>query len=134
MLAKQSVCMKWVFKLPNELCSKVKRNLSQKRKIHWINWLDLCKPKALGGMMNFKVLKCFNCALVEKQAWRIMCNPNSWVVVLLKSIYFKICNILQAKEGKNDSFFFIFFMEKLALGLLLYKGGPSIWGCKWQIE
>ena len=46
------------------------------RKVHWVNWKKLCKAKELGGM-GFKEIEKFNDALLAKQVWRMINNPNS---------------------------------------------------------
>ena len=51
------------FKLPLTLCNEIEALIRKffqgqrcdNRKIHWVKWLDLCKPKTQGGM-GFKAL------------------------------------------------------------------------------
>lgn len=55
-------------------------------------------PKSLRGL-NFRNVEGFNQALIAKQVWRILVNPESLVACFLKSIYFKNKGILEAELG-----------------------------------
>ena len=63
------------FKLPIGLCKEIEGLIrrfwwgqrEERRKIHWVRWDELCKPKGEGGM-RFKDLALFNDALLAKQA------------------------------------------------------------------
>lgn len=63
-----------VFLLPKDLCAKITSALiefwgsrgDKKRKIPWVSWQHLCKPKSEGGM-GFHDLNRFNKALLGKQ-------------------------------------------------------------------
>lgn len=62
----------------------------------------MCQAKSRGGL-GFRDLICFNQALVAKQGWRIIQNPNSLVAKVLKARYFKNVNFLKAKLGSKPS-------------------------------
>lgn len=57
------------------------------RGIHWRKFEELCFPKNLGGL-GFKDFAKLNTALLPKQAWRLIHNPNSVWAETLKAIYF----------------------------------------------
>ncbi|GAU47065.1 hypothetical protein TSUD_302670 [Trifolium subterraneum] len=65
------------------------------RKIHWVNWTKVCRHKKAGGI-GFKNLRAFNEALLAKQGWRLITNPNSLVAQMLKAKYHPKATFLKA--------------------------------------
>ncbi|CAN1152540.1 Uncharacterized mitochondrial protein AtMg00310 [Linum perenne] len=75
---------------------------TEKKSIHWSNDDTLCEAKNRGGL-GFKCFADFNLALLAKQCWRILVNPDALWVRLLKSIYFPKCDFLAAPKGARPS-------------------------------
>ena len=69
----------------------------------WVSWRKMCKSKSDGGM-GFRNLQAFNLAMLAKQAWRIMKNPNSLIARIYKAKYFPFSDILSAKLGCSPSY------------------------------
>ncbi|KAA3465354.1 reverse transcriptase [Gossypium australe] len=98
------------FLLPNSFCDLEKiiarfwwQKSFGKKGIHWCQWQNLCCPKEEGGM-GFGSLAKFNLALLAKQRWRIMNNPDSLVAQVLKAKYFLNANFINSCLGNNSSF------------------------------
>ena len=67
------------------------------RKVHWVKWERLCEAKEVGGM-GFKEIGKFNQALLAKQVWRMIDNPDSLCHKVFKARFFPNCSILEAPE------------------------------------
>ena len=84
-----------VFKIPDGLCedlTKMIRNLwwgaaQGQRRTHWVSWDIMLRPKSHGGM-GFRDMNLFNQALLAKQAWRLIENPQSLCAQVLKAKYY----------------------------------------------
>lgn len=105
-----------LFQLPVGICEEINRSLARfwwgktgGKGIHWRCWEKMCCPKYEGGM-GFRELQNFNQALVAKQGWRLLCNPNSMVARMLKAKYFPRGTFLEAEAGANSSFFWRSFV------------------------
>ncbi|CAN1263178.1 Uncharacterized mitochondrial protein AtMg00310 [Linum perenne] len=97
-----------------------------KRSIYWCNGV-FCDPKANGGL-GFKIFTDFNLALLAKQGWRILQNPDALWVRLLKSIYFPKGSFLTAKRGTRASWICASFFKAqnlVAMGAIKSVGGRS---------
>ena len=100
-----------VFRLPTTLCEDMQRAVpgfwwgakKDWKSIHWTKWESLCHAKGRGGL-GFRDFACFNQALIAKQSWRIIQNPESLMMKILQARYFKSTNFLQAKLGSKPSF------------------------------
>ncbi|KAA3476720.1 reverse transcriptase [Gossypium australe] len=91
------------FLLPKTLCTELENVMNafwwnknnEKRGMHWCDWKSLCTLKKEGGM-GFRDLNCFNIALLAKQGWRLLRNPNSLLARTLKARYFKDSDFLKS--------------------------------------
>jgi hypothetical protein len=61
------------------------------------------RPKERGGM-NFRDLECFNLAILAKQGWCIIQNPESLVARILKEKYLCHEYFLNSNKGSNPSY------------------------------
>lgn len=59
--------------------------------------------KSRGGL-GFRDFSSFNQALVAKQDWRLIQNPDSLVAKMLKAKYYKQTDFLKARIGSNPSY------------------------------
>lgn len=74
----------------------------KKKKIHWCKLEYLCKSKVMGGL-GFRNLHLFNQAMLAKQCWRFLRNPESLCARILKECYFPNSSLLEAKCGPRSS-------------------------------
>ncbi|CAA7012943.1 unnamed protein product [Microthlaspi erraticum] len=82
------------FKLPQSLCKRIQSALTrfwwdsdpEKKKMCWISWEKMAKPKHLGGL-GFKDINNFNDALLAKLSWCIQNNPLCLLARILKGKY-----------------------------------------------
>ncbi|XP_021746063.1 uncharacterized protein LOC110711934 [Chenopodium quinoa] len=73
------------------------------RKIHWLAWKKLCRPKNEGGL-GFRDFKLFNWGLLGKQAWMLMLQPGTLVEQILKCRYYPNSTFMEADIGVNPSY------------------------------
>lgn len=115
------------FRLPKGLLNKISSlcanfwwgSSDTKKRIHWKRWKELCKPKEQGGL-NFRDLETFNQAMLAKQPWRMLVNPESTVARTLKGVYFPMTDLMQAGVTSRSSYFwkgFIWGLDLLKMGL-----------------
>jgi hypothetical protein len=118
-----------VYKLPFGPCDdleKIIRNFwwgteKGKRKMHWLAWDVMLKPKKQGGM-GFKDMRMFNQALLARQAWRLIQFPDSLCAQILRAKYYPNGNLLDTVFTGNGSSTW----HAIEYGLELLKKG-AIW-------
>lgn len=99
------------FKLPFSLIEELNSMManfwwgsSEKgNKMHWLSWRKLCQIKSV-RCMGFRALDDFNRALLAKQAWCILSQPDSMLARVLKRKYFPNSGILLTLVGSNPFF------------------------------
>ncbi|XP_058208182.1 uncharacterized mitochondrial protein AtMg00310-like [Rhododendron vialii] len=120
------------FLLPKKLCDKLdslvrnfwwKGNPEEKDNC-WIAWESLTCSKEEGGM-GFRNFRAFNEAILAKQGWRLIMNPQSYWAKLLKGIYFPNSSFLQAARGCHASWVWLSLLHGR---VLLEKG------LRWQAQ
>jgi hypothetical protein len=78
-------------------------------------------PKSKGGM-GFRDLHCFNQAMLAKQCWRLLSDPDSLCAQVLRAKYYPDGDLVNAVLKKNSSFTW----RSIMLGLKTFKRG-CIW-------
>lgn len=81
----------------------------------------MCYPKSEGGM-GFRDLYSFNLAMLSKQCWRLITNPDSLCAHVLKAKYYPNISLLQATLKNGASFTW----QSVMKGLETFKLG-YIW-------
>ena len=99
-----------LFKFPKSLCSEMDGVISQfwwgqkngERRLHWVSREQLGRPNEDGGL-GLRCFVEFNDALLAKQCWRLIMEPNSLWASVLKARYFPNCSFFYAKRGGRAS-------------------------------
>ncbi|KAF5468409.1 hypothetical protein F2P56_012561 [Juglans regia] len=109
---------------------------NQNPKMHWLSWKGLGMGKQAGGL-GFRDFEDFNRALLAKQGWRIITNPQSLASRVLKAKYFPSSDFASARVKRKDSFVWksITTARPLLYEGLLWKIGNGntvkIWTDRW---
>jgi hypothetical protein len=101
-----------------------------------MSWKKMGKGKEEGGL-GFRDLELFNLALLAKQGWRLIQNPESLVARIMKAKYYPNTNFLDAEIGRNPSYAWrsIWNSKKLLKEGLIWRVGNGtnikIWEDPW---
>ena len=95
------------FQIPKSLCDEIEVMMrkfwwgqrGQESKIAWVSWKKMCKSKMNGGM-GFRNLQ----AMLAKQGWRLLSNPNSLVAQIYKARYYPHGDVFKAKLRSSPSY------------------------------
>ncbi|CAN1281610.1 LINE-1 retrotransposable element ORF2 protein [Linum perenne] len=98
------------FELTNKMCEALNDQMAKfwwgkvtdDRRLHWLSWARLSLPKEAGGL-GFRDFATFNRALLAKQCWRILTNPDLLLSRVLKSVYFPNTTLLQSNGRGRPS-------------------------------
>jgi hypothetical protein len=71
----------------------------QQKHMHWFSWWKMCIPKKQGGM-GFCDLESFNLAMLSKQCWRLLSEPDSLCAQVLRAKYFPSGNRASGRASK----------------------------------
>jgi hypothetical protein len=93
----------------------------KENKMHWLSWETLTKPKNEGGL-GFRDLYGFNMAMLARQGWRMLTNPDSLCARVLKARYFPNTSMLEATASAGISYSW----RSILKGISLLKEG-LIW-------
>jgi hypothetical protein len=72
-------------------------------KMAWLSWerLGMAKEK---GSLRYRDLENFNLALLAKQGWRLLQQPESLVAKVFKQKYYPNGNFMDSQLGRNPSY------------------------------
>lgn len=98
------------FRLSNKLGKEISSSMAKfwwvdttgDKSIQRLSWNKLTNLKCQGGL-GFKDLQCFNIALLAKQLWRFITNPNLLVSKILKFKYFEKGSNISIGVHRNAS-------------------------------
>lgn len=99
------------FVFPKAMCEAIEKAIArffwgaseEERKIHWASWGKISRSKKHGGI-GFREMFFFNIAMVSRQFWRILRNPDSLISRILKARYFPRSGLLEANVGYQPSY------------------------------
>jgi hypothetical protein len=124
-----------VFQLPKKLCADINSMMSKfwwghkgnDARIPWMSWRKLGRTKVNGGL-GYRDLENFNSALLAKQGWRFLQNPQSLVARIFKEKYFPGCSFMDSVLGNRPSYAWrsIWNAKKLLSEGLIWRVGDGM--------
>ncbi|CAH9116622.1 unnamed protein product [Cuscuta europaea] len=72
--------------------------------IRWRSWDYLCRPKKLGGGLGFRKIRDFNKAMLAKQGWKLLTEPDSLARRIFQARYYPGQSYLTTSLGNKPSF------------------------------
>jgi len=99
-----------IFKIPISICKAIEKRIAcfwwkqtvDRKGIHWKSWESLRTRKDTGGL-GFRDLVSFNKAMLGRQAWRLVQDPNSLWTKVVKGIYYPQGEFWRAGKGSRPS-------------------------------
>lgn len=100
------------FLVPKSLCIELERMMNSfwwgsknngRKGIKWLSWTNMSMSKSVGGL-GFRDLYEFNLALLGKQCWNLVNNPNSLVARVFKARYYNNSTLFEACINGGVSF------------------------------
>lgn len=110
-----------------------------KRKVHWQSWDSMCTPKCLGGL-GFRDMGVFNEALLGRQAWRLISQPNCLLSRVMCNKYYPNGEFLNSSLGLTGSFSWrgLWGAKSLVKDGLIWRVGNGrkirIWDVTWVVD
>lgn len=71
--------------------------------MNWLGWNKLCVGKESGGL-GCRDFSDFNLAMLGKQGWKLLSDPDALICKVFKAIYYPRGDFLSAKLGHNPSY------------------------------
>lgn len=102
-----------IYLFPQTMCDDIQKMLNSfwwgsknrtSKGINWLSWDKLSMRKECGGL-GFYDLQAFNLALLAKQGWKFINDPNALVTRVFKAKYFPHVDFLEANLGHNPSYY-----------------------------
>jgi hypothetical protein len=78
-------------------------HMQDENKMHWLSWDTMTLPKSEGGL-GYKDLHSFNIAMLAKQGWHLLTDPNSLCARVLKAKYYPDVSVLKAQPIRGMSY------------------------------
>jgi len=107
-----------------------------KKPIHYRSWESICKPKKEGGL-GIRNLELVNKGMLISKAWRLVHDPESFVVKIIKSKYYSHNSFWTAATYIPKSTFWSSILSirhhlEQNVTIQFIDGNTSIWNQPWS--